>query len=104
MYVETFVQMGDERDAVEEGELEGGREGGKVVCPGHVKTPTTPPLFLFLSRSASGDASVSIQQHSAAQMLLHCLELRSPAQPNWELLLISYCLCASDWAFDECSS
>lgn len=51
---------------------------------------TTPPFLL------SGDAFVSTRQHSAAQMLLHCLEHQSPDQPNWELLLISHCLCVSD--------
>lgn len=65
--------------------------GGRVVCPGHVKK--TP---LSSSPSLSGDDSVSTHQHYAAQMLLHCLELQSSDQPNWELLLISYCLCVSD--------
>lgn len=32
-------------------------------------------------------------QHTPAQMLLHCLEHWISDQPNWELLLISYCLC-----------
>lgn len=74
---------------------------GKVVRPGHVKTP---PLSLSLSLSLSGEVSVNAHQHLAAQMLLHCLQHQSPDQTNWELLLISYCLCVSDEAFDECSS
>lgn len=69
------------------------------TCEDTTNTPT-----LSLSLSFSGEASVSTHQRSAAQMLLHCLEHQSPDQPNWELLLISYCLCVSDQAFDECSS
>lgn len=53
-------------------------------------TPSHFPSPRFLLGSAggggvAGGASVSTAQHSAAQMLLHCLERRSPDQPNWEL-------------------
>lgn len=68
------------------------------TCEDTATALPTPPraLSLSYSLSLSGEASVSTQQHSAAQMLLHCLEHQSPDQPNWELLLISYCLCVSD--------
>ena len=73
------------------------------TCEDTTNTPTLSlslslsfSLSVSLSLSLSGEASVSTHQRSAAQMLLHCLEHQSPDQPNWELLLISYCLCVSD--------